>query len=221
MTGLGYYSQQFVVSGYFSTMNGIYAEYAPITSIIKQLQCQREAPYFSPDSVAIDLGCGPGNSLIHLVAALKVRNIIAIDGSQPMLDFISEHIVTFLPEATIQTMRADLQTEKIAVESSSIAVATCASVSYYLKSVENVISETARMLIPGGYFGFNVELHEAPVGTLHSIEDNLDCYVHSKHAVLQMFADLGLTPILTGSLDFSPIENIPTKTYNFILRKKS
>ncbi len=99
-----------------------------------------------PESVVGDLGCGTG--LLARVLAPFVRKVIAVDGSQEMLDAARRH-VSGVPGATNVDFRHG-ELEKLPLRSGWLDAAVLMLVLHFVPDPARVLSEASRVLKPGG-----------------------------------------------------------------------
>ncbi|MCX6795170.1 MAG: class I SAM-dependent methyltransferase [Candidatus Falkowbacteria bacterium] len=147
-----YYGRPWVVAGYLSTCNQT-ANNPWIDQIIFMLREKK----FSPGGNLIDLGAGPGTSILKTMTVLNLKEFTLVDSSKEALKMVNEIYGRHLK---FETVLADLQTEKIAVPSDYFDLATSFSTMIYLDSIKNLIEETARVLKIGGFFGLNCLFHD-------------------------------------------------------------
>lgn len=113
------------------------------------------------DGVILDLACGTGLALQHLVDLFGDQRLIGLDISFAMLAVASEEIptVTLLRGSALQLPFAD----------NSVGAVTCWDALQALPDPQTALSEVGRCLQPGGTFScFTFEKATGPYGLLHS-----------------------------------------------------
>ena len=101
------------------------------------------------NGIAIDLGCGPGYQTVAL-AKLGFSPVMAVDGSQLLLDELQSH-VKGLP---VKPVRADIRDLKqVAASDSASAIVCMGDTLTHLESLEDasrLLADAHRALKPGG-----------------------------------------------------------------------
>jgi ArsR family transcriptional regulator len=101
------------------------------------------AGFADPAWTLADLGCGTGQTAAAL--APFVARVIAVDGSQPMLQAARKRLQSF---GNVEVKRGDL--EALPLADGEVDVATLMLVLHHIAEPANVMLETARVLKPGG-----------------------------------------------------------------------
>ena len=102
----------------------------------------------------LDLGCGTG--LVGSAIAPYARQLVGVDLSARMLEKARAR------NAYQRLERLDLLTLMRSEKASSYDVIIAADVFIYLGRLDEIISETKRLLCPGGVFAFSIEALAAP-----------------------------------------------------------
>jgi ubiquinone/menaquinone biosynthesis C-methylase UbiE/DNA-binding MarR family transcriptional regulator len=95
------------------------------------------------DWVIGDLGCGRGS--LSMAVAPFVANVIAVDGSEAMLEAASERLER---HDNVELRRGEL--EALPIEAETLDAATLVLVLHHLADPARAIAEVARVLRPGG-----------------------------------------------------------------------
>jgi ArsR family transcriptional regulator len=106
-------------------------------------ECGALLALLDPRWEVADLGCGTGQ--VSSTIAPWVKQVIAVDGSEAMLEAAR---VRLSDHANVDVRRGDL--ESVPVAARSVDVALLFLVLHYVADVRQVISEAARILRPGG-----------------------------------------------------------------------
>lgn len=130
----------------------------------------------------VDLGSGPGTSFMPLTKKFGFKQILAVDGAQEMLDFIP----TAFPKSAecVLTQCADLEKDRINLDSNVADLAICCSVNSGLSQLDHTFSEASRVLKSGRFFGFNIIVHQEPHFRKVKMESGNDFYAYSMKELL-------------------------------------
>ena len=102
----------------------------------------------------VDIGCGTGVLLGHLVETLSAENLVGADLTPAMLNVAQVH----LPAATsLQIARA----EALPLSASTFDVALSCSVFHYISEPQRALREMYRVLRPGGQIVITDWCHDA------------------------------------------------------------
>lgn len=96
-----------------------------------------------PNWSVADIGCGTGNAAELL--APWVREVVAVDRSEPMLEAASKRLTAL---DNVRFVRGDL--EGLPLETASVDAAVCVLVLHHLANPEIAVGEMARIVRPGG-----------------------------------------------------------------------
>lgn len=97
----------------------------------------------------LDLGCGTG--MVGVAFAAVARQLVGVDLSANMLRKARERNVY------LRLQQSDLQAMMRGEAAASYDVIVAADVFIYMGKLDQVIGETARLLVPGGVFAFSIE----------------------------------------------------------------
>lgn len=180
MNALKFYSKKSIVNelaiSYAETPNF----YHTASTFIKDIKNVLPIDYCFTDKTLIDLGAGTGKS-ISVLSSLGFKKVIAVDGSDEMIKHILKMVAPYYPHIQMQVLQANLETDRISVDDSSVDIAICCNVFTYLSSIENIFSEASRILKPSGLFSFEIDLTEENKSNLSWIDGNkVDCHVFGK-----------------------------------------
>lgn len=124
------------------------------TKIIKKLSLGE----FLGDTL-VDVGSGPGNSLLAFAKKFPFKNLVAVDGAENMLYFIKNEVRFALSkEVSIHTHNIDLENEKLPIESESVGCVNATAITSYVKNPLNLLNETSRILKKNGIFTLSIEM---------------------------------------------------------------
>jgi SAM-dependent methyltransferase len=101
-------------------------------------------------SQLLDLGCGPGGALTHIVGMTGCRGI-GIDVSVPAIAAARRRAESFGLAARLSFQQADLN-QPLPFREASFEAAVCLDVILHLRDRSKVFREMKRILIPGGRF---------------------------------------------------------------------
>jgi SAM-dependent methyltransferase len=101
-----------------------------------------------PIGALLDIGCGMGALTTRIGRRLGIDRLIGVD-----CDFDRLRVAE---QRGIEAHSLDLERDTIPVASESVGLVTCFGVLPYLSLYDQTLSETARVLEPGGWFLFSM-----------------------------------------------------------------
>ena len=100
------------------------------TKILQKLSLNK----FLGDTL-VDIGSGPGNSLLAFAKKFPFKNLVAIDGADNMLSFIqSDMRFALSDEVSIHTHNIDLENEMFPIDSRSVSSVNATTITSYVKN---------------------------------------------------------------------------------------
>lgn len=169
----------------------------------------------------IDLGCGPGITSATICEYFSFRELLAVDLSQAMLDVVPLYVDT---EKTIaNTQCGDLAASAFDAKDNTADLIISSSSLSYVKTLVNVLKESARVLKTGGLLLFDSLIHSEPIFQSIVCEDReapMTTYAHSSRFLLFTANSLGLKTILNQEVGIVPdYTNIQTFRSIFAFKK--
>jgi len=154
-----------------------------------------------PEWVVADIGCGTGNAPAHLAA--HVKQVIAIDQSEPMLEAAAKRLSHF-DNVDFRLGSA----EALPLEDASIDAAVCVLVLHHLEDPVNALSEMHRALKPGG-IALLVDM------SAHQHEEFRDQMGHRRLGIgsdemTEMLTEAGFTESRVSALPVAPSARGPS-----------
>jgi SAM-dependent methyltransferase len=126
---------------------GISAQARALPDLDRMLdQLARRSP--EPVGALLDIGCGMGALTTRIGERLGIDRLIGVDCDVDRLWAASAR--------GIETFALDIERDAIPVASGSVGLVTCFGVLPYLSLYDQALSETARVLEPGGWFLFSM-----------------------------------------------------------------
>ncbi|MCA1842033.1 MAG: class I SAM-dependent methyltransferase [Actinobacteria bacterium] len=101
-----------------------------------------------PIGVLVDVGCGRGGLTARIGRRLGIDRLIGVDCDLDRLATAAQR--------GIQTHAVDLERDAFPVPAETVGLVTCFGVLPYLSLYDQALSETARVLEPGGWFLFSM-----------------------------------------------------------------
>jgi len=223
MTGTSYFSRPDLPETMFIRYALQFGNRHIVHSLINQLELQNTVDFSSDDALCLDLGSGSGISILPLASRLGIKNFFAIDGAQPMLDYVETEFAPLLPGVTVNTILADLESETINLPDGISLLTNSTATLSYISNISHVLSEACRLTMPSGFFSCNVSLHLND--TCESIyclnPNNADTYAHSKKLMYELLSDHGFSLVTAGVYANHPSEKMSgTFEHTLIFRKK-
>jgi ubiquinone/menaquinone biosynthesis C-methylase UbiE len=141
-----------------------------------------------------------------LIHVLKFEKCILVDASDEMLHFAQR---VFGHNKGIITMKGDLRNELPIPDESAEVVVSCSTIPY-LDSISKCMIEAARILKPGGYFGFNGFFHmENDLDSRPRCNDfGVDFYHHSYKMLHQLAKAVRLEEVGSVTIEKSKEEKL-------------
>lgn len=175
--------------------------YRTVSSLVAEALATR--PVGSPPPVIVDAGCGVGRTTADCAALAQGGDVLAVDGSSPMLDLARRIVLGTQPVdsplledgfpsltiparglTNVHFLRGDL--EALPIADSTADLALCVNtVDRLPHGPERALSECARILRPGGHLVFT--------DPMNWTDPNLWRRYPAPEALLSRFAQLGLT----------------------------
>jgi len=126
---------------------GISAQARALPDLDRMLdQLARRSP--QPMDSLLDIGCGMGALTARIGRRLGIDRLIGVDCDLDRLWVAAQR--------GIETHSLDLERDTIPVASQSVGLVTCFGVLPYLSLYDQALTETARVLEPGGWFLFSM-----------------------------------------------------------------
>jgi trans-aconitate methyltransferase len=126
---------------------GISAQARALTDLDRMLdQLAGRSP--KPIGALLDVGCGMGALTDRIGRRLGIDRLIGVDCDLDRLRVAAER--------GIETHSLDLEHDDMPVASETVGLVTCFGVLPYLSLYDQTLSETARVLEPGGWFLFSM-----------------------------------------------------------------
>lgn len=91
----------------------------------------------------LDLGCGDGELTLQIAHLVKAKEVVGVD--------ISEEALEKARDRSIKTYKIDLEKDPLPFMDNYFDLITAVEVLEYLRTVDNVLSESFRVLKPGGF----------------------------------------------------------------------
>lgn len=99
----------------------------------------------------LDLGCGPGVGSVALAQRFPAAQVVAMDGSAPLLDLVADRAARFGVGARVTTQVADLERTLDAVAAvGSVDVAWASMVLHHVVDLPRTLADVHRLLRAGG-----------------------------------------------------------------------
>jgi len=126
---------------------GISAQARALSDLDRMLgQLARRSP--NPIGALLDIGCGMGALTTRIGHRLGIDRLIGVDCDVDRLSVAAQR--------GIETHDLDLERDTIPVAAETVGLVTCFGVLPYLSLYDQTLSETARVLEPGGWFLFSM-----------------------------------------------------------------
>ncbi|MEN9582718.1 MAG: Methyltransferase domain [Candidatus Parcubacteria bacterium] len=230
MKGIAYFSGPLAGIGLMSSMlrHGKLDEAESVVETLRLLGVEDFVPN-SKCKTIVDIGCGPGALTLTFAGLLKAKEVIAVDGSRDMLDFTEKLFHDFRMKynfgCSLKTIISNLEHDPIAVESSIANAAFCMATTLYMKYLDNLISEVARILRPRGYLYIDAIVHElASTEPILNPIDDVECFFHSKKTIEYAMAENGFEILSVGVTEGVRLRQSTTsallKDQKYVIRKK-
>lgn len=172
------------------------------------------------NTLMLDIGCGPGIVASDFIKKFAFKSLLAIDLSEPMLDCVPWYVDLETVRTTFQ--KADITKCRFDAHDASADLALSCRTLVYANSIENVFTETARVLKPGGLFAFNCFIHRQNFTETHFCERArypMDTYAHSLKRIKELMALYGFKPLEERVELRSEMTSIPVSSQVFFLKK--
>ena len=92
----------------------------------------------------LDLGCGDGNFTLEIANLVEAREIVGVD--------ISEQALSLAQRKDVKTFKVDLENGPLPYPDNYFDLVTAIEVVEHLRTVDNLLMQTFRVLRPGGFF---------------------------------------------------------------------
>lgn len=169
-------------------------------TIIKQIKELVPTRNFTGKTM-IDIGSGPGNSILSMLEEFPFKKCIAIDGAVPMLSFIEEHRHLF-KKAEIEMQCKNLITENISVQSKTVDLAICCNTLKYTEKIDNIFSEVSRVLRPGGLYGFDIATYRrSPLQNISASIEGLMMHCHNDYLLRKKQRDYSFVVVSSKEIE--------------------
>jgi len=123
-----------------------------------------EACHVGGDAYVLDVGCGVGATTCYLAKTYRCK-AVGIDLREEMIAQARKRAQTEGVAGDIAFRVADAQ--ELPFEDATFDVVLCESVATFVEDKRRVVSELARVTVPGGYVGLNEEVWiETPPGEM-------------------------------------------------------
>lgn len=99
----------------------------------------------------LDIGCGPGRSLMELAARAPHGYIVGVDPSELMIEIAARRNRPLIDAARVDVVLSSA--EMLPFADDVFDKAQCVHVLYFWKDIEASLQEIARVLKPGGHLG--------------------------------------------------------------------
>ncbi len=169
----------------------------------------------------VDVGIGPGIGAGNLIQKYGFKQLLAIDISNAMLDTVPFYVDLDKVHTTFQADDAS-KCRFNAQDKSADLVISIATVSL-LETIENFFAEIARVLKPGGLFGFNTFVHmehDQGVRYCELSTNPMRTYAPSKYSVVQYIKMHGFSLLMAGSSEpMHDLASIPIYQNVLLLKK--
>jgi SAM-dependent methyltransferase len=97
-----------------------------------------------PPGSLLDLGCAMGGLTGHIGRRLGISELIGVD--------VDPQRVEVAAQRGVRAHVVDLNSQHVPLDDASVDLVTCFGVLAYLRLYDNVLTETGRVLRPGGWF---------------------------------------------------------------------
>mgnify|MGYP000734067666 CR=1 FL=1 len=92
----------------------------------------------------LDLGCGDGNFTLEIANLVEAREIVGVD--------ISEQALSLAQRKDVKTFKVDLENDHLPFPDNYFDLVTAIEIVEHLRTVDNLLMQTFRVLRPGGFF---------------------------------------------------------------------
>lgn len=220
MTGLQYFSTPDSALGYATFFVKSQTMFRMNIATIRNIRTYHPK-VLRHDDILVDIASGPATTTFLVAQAFGIRNCFAVDGSPDMVQFIEKNARRF-PGVVMQPLLTDMDSQKIPIGSNIAAVVTCVAGTMYFTNLENVLSETARILKPGYAFAGDIQLHttktDEPLMYMGK-SNKADCFVHSEQKFRSLLKDFGFEILSQAVSPYGVVPGAKCYDIEYVLKK--